>query len=62
MEGSMKLGPVKTGQGDYLKCSIPDSDNSLHVGPRRLLSPAAFKLYASGPGSRDQVTSTSHSR
>ena len=23
--GSMKLGPVKTGQGDYLKCSIPDS-------------------------------------
>ena len=25
IEGSMKLGPVKTGQGDYLKCSIPDS-------------------------------------
>ena len=21
----MKLGPVKTGQGDYLKCNIPDS-------------------------------------
>ena len=25
----MKLGPVKTGQGDLLKCSIPDSRSYL---------------------------------
>ena len=28
----MKLGPVKTGQGDYLKCSIPDSLSCLVSG------------------------------
>ena len=28
----MKLGPVKTGQGDYLKCSIPDSLSYLLSG------------------------------
>ena len=31
IEGSMKLGPVKTGQGDYLKCSIPDSLSYLRL-------------------------------
>ena len=28
----MKLGPVKTGKGDYLKCSIPDSLSCLLSG------------------------------
>ena len=32
IEGSMKLGQVKTGQGDYLKCSNPDSLSYLLSG------------------------------
>ena len=31
----MKLGQMKTGQGDYLKCSNPDSLSYLLSGPGR---------------------------
>ena len=65
----MKLGQVKTGQGDYLKCSNPDSLSYLLSG---CLTHSLSFLWHQGSSwttaymspqwtSRDQVTSTSHS-
>ena len=55
----MKLGPVKKGKGDYLKCSIPDSIICLPdpfpkfpKASRIVMDnslPFSSALYASGP-------------